>query len=45
MTGDKILPYIIDNSFAIDIDDIESFGKAAKIIIASNCIKFKDEAK
>jgi N-acylneuraminate cytidylyltransferase len=44
MTGDKILPYVIENTFAIDIDDIESFSKAAKIIGSHNCIKFSNEA-
>jgi N-acylneuraminate cytidylyltransferase len=44
MTGGKILPYIIENTFAVDIDDLESFGKAAKIIGTFNCIKFDNEA-
>lgn len=44
MTGEKILPYIIDNTFAIDIDNIESFNKAAKIISAFPCVKFHNSA-
>jgi len=40
MTGKKILPFVVDNIYAIDIDDIQSFYKAAKIIETSNYIKF-----
>jgi len=40
MSGRKILPYIIDQKFAVDIDDLASFDRAEKIIQASDCIKF-----
>jgi len=36
MSGSKILPYIVDNEFSVDIDDITSFELAAKIISKSN---------
>ncbi len=42
MSGNTILPHIIDNIFAIDIDDISSFDKAAEVITEHNCIKFND---
>lgn len=40
MTGDIILPYIISNLYAVDIDDAASFAKAEELINKSNCIKF-----
>lgn len=42
MSGKIILPHIIPNDFAIDIDDISSFDKAATVITQNNCIKFND---
>jgi N-acylneuraminate cytidylyltransferase len=42
MSGDIILPYIIENQFAIDIDDMSSFEKAAAIIQRFDCVKFYD---
>jgi N-acylneuraminate cytidylyltransferase len=42
MSGNLILPHIIDNIFAVDIDDISSFDKAAEVITKYNCIKFND---
>ena len=42
MSGNAILPHIIDNVFAVDIDDISSFDKAAEVITQHNCIKFND---
>lgn len=40
MTGSKILPFIVENKYAIDIDEIESFNKASEIISKSNYVKF-----
>lgn len=42
MTGESILPFVIENKYAIDIDDLSSFEKAAKVIVESDCIKFND---
>ncbi len=36
MSGKKILPYIVGNEFAVDIDDMSSFIKAAEILSNSN---------
>ena len=40
MSGNTILHHIVDNSLAIDIDDIGSFDKAAEVISQQDCIKF-----
>ena len=40
MSGDKIMPYIIKNESAIDIDDMKSFGYASSIIKNSDYVKF-----
>ena len=40
MSGNTILHHIVDNSLAIDIDDIGSFYKAAEVISKGDCIKF-----
>ncbi len=42
MTGGQILPFVIDNQYAIDIDDINSFGRAEQVISGTDCIKFND---
>lgn len=42
MSGKKIIPYIIEGKFAIDIDDENSFLKAEKIIKHEDVIKFND---
>lgn len=42
MSGEKILPFIIDKKYAIDIDDVNSFYKAEEIIQYSDCIKFDE---
>lgn len=42
MTGDKILPFVIENQYAVDIDDMGSFERAARIIQNAACIKFND---
>jgi CMP-N,N'-diacetyllegionaminic acid synthase len=40
MSGKRILPYVVDNAFAVDIDDMESFKKAAEVILKHDCVKF-----
>jgi len=40
MSGKNILPHIVDTLFAVDIDDISSFDKAAEVISTNDCIKF-----
>ncbi len=40
LSGDKILPFIIDKKYAVDIDDVNTFYKAEEIIQYSDCIKF-----
>lgn len=41
MSGRKILPYIIEQKFAVDIDDLSSFERAEHAIQNYNCIKFQ----
>ena len=41
MSGGKILPYIIEQKFAVDIDDLSSFERAEHAIRNYNCIKFQ----
>jgi len=40
MSGSNILPFIIDQKFAVDIDDLESFNRAEEIIQKFDCVKF-----
>lgn len=42
MTGGQILPYVIDNRYAVDIDDRESFERAARVMSHTDCVKFDD---
>jgi len=42
MSGSKILPFMVSSDFAVDIDDLESFEIASKIISSSNYIKFNE---
>lgn len=42
MSGKKILPFIVDKKFAIDIDDVASFYKAEELIQYNDCIKFDE---
>ena len=42
MSGKKILPFIVDKKFAIDIDDVSSFYKAEELIQYNDCIKFDE---
>lgn len=42
MSGEVILPYVVENEFAVDIDNMDSFEKAEKIINTSNdFVKFE----
>ena len=40
LSGDKILSHIVPNEFSVDIDDMQSFKKAAEVISNNDCIKF-----
>lgn len=40
MSGDKILPMVIDRTLAVDIDDFASFVHAEAVIAQQPCIKF-----
>ena len=40
MSGQNIFPYIIEQQFAVDIDDLESFQRAEKMMLKFNCVKF-----
>ena len=40
MSGKIILPYVIDQQFAVDIDDINSFIKAEEVLNNHNCVQF-----
>jgi N-acylneuraminate cytidylyltransferase len=42
MSGMKIMPHIVGNEWAIDIDDMSSFVKAADVIVSDNFVKFND---
>ena len=40
MSGKNILPFIVDEFYAVDIDDIDSFKKAEGLIFLHDCIHF-----
>ncbi|TKT94370.1 acylneuraminate cytidylyltransferase family protein [Dyadobacter frigoris] len=40
MSGKNILPYIIEQQFAVDIDDLGSFKRAEEMILKYDCVKF-----
>lgn len=41
MTGSKVLPFIVENKYAIDIDEMGSFKKASEVILSdSKFVKF-----
>lgn len=40
MSGDVIMPHIVENVFAVDIDDLSGFQKAEEVISKYDCIKF-----
>lgn len=42
MSGKVIMPHIVGNEWAIDIDDMSSFVKAADVILSDNFVKFND---
>jgi CMP-N,N'-diacetyllegionaminic acid synthase len=39
MSGTKILPFIVPHQFAVDIDDMGSFEKAARVIAHGECTR------
>lgn len=39
MSGKKILPWIVPSQFAVDIDDMESFVKAEKVLLQEDCTR------
>lgn len=41
MTGDTILPYYVDQEFAIDIDNLQDFIQAETYMKNNECIKFQ----
>ena len=41
MSGNRILPHIVDSEFAVDIDDINSFIKAEDVMKKQDCIQFR----
>ena len=42
MSGNNILPHVVGNEWAIDIDEIQSFIKAGEVILSDNFVKFND---
>lgn len=40
MSGESILPFLVDNIFAVDIDNLEDFEKAELTLNNYDCIKF-----
>lgn len=40
MSGNKILPYIVDQKYAVDIDNINDFIQAEEFIKNNDCVKF-----
>jgi N-acylneuraminate cytidylyltransferase len=40
MSGQRILPFVVDPSIAVDIDDIQSFQKAESVISKGNYVRF-----
>lgn len=41
MSGKKILPYLVSQKFAVDIDDLDSFQRAEKVLNEENCVRFR----
>ncbi len=40
MSGEQILPYVVSQEQAIDIDDLASFQRAEAYIASHHCVKF-----
>jgi N-acylneuraminate cytidylyltransferase len=40
MSGESIMPYVIDNVDSIDIDDIDSFKRAELLILNTGYVRF-----
>ena len=41
MSGKEILPYVVSQEQAIDIDDLPSFQRAEAYIVSHDCVKFQ----
>lgn len=42
MSGNKIMPYVVEAHFAVDIDDLSGFLKAQTVIEQHDCVKFEN---
>ncbi len=42
ISGKKIIPHVVGNEWAIDIDDISSFVKTADVIVSDDFVKFNE---
>ena len=42
MSGKKIMPYVVESHFAVDIDDLSGFLKAQEVIANYDCVKFEN---
>jgi CMP-N,N'-diacetyllegionaminic acid synthase len=40
MSGSRILPFLISQEFAVDIDDLKSFERAESVLNKYDCVKF-----
>lgn len=41
MSGQRILPYVVGNELAVDIDDLQSFKKAEEVITSGHYVRFE----
>ena len=41
MSGRRILPYVVGNELAVDIDDLQSFKKAEEVITSGHYVRFE----
>jgi N-acylneuraminate cytidylyltransferase len=41
MSGQRILPYVVGNELAVDIDDLQSFKKAEEVITSGQYVRFE----
>lgn len=39
MSGEKIIPFVVPQQFAVDIDDMDSFVRAEKVLLKEDCIR------
>ena len=40
MSGDQIMPFVVDNEFALDIDEMKSFNIASELLLKSDYVQF-----